>query len=95
MQMSTLDQKLIHALLQEIDNCLHQRVLTVNNGHLNHLCETSELFDYLLYLQKEGLISGNLISKSTTNTPHKMINIRLTNMGTRALRSFAQHLAVA
>ena len=85
--MSTLDQKLIHTILQEIDASLSHGVLPVHNGHLKHLSEEGEILEYLLMMKTQGLISGDLVTKSATRTPHRMTNIRLTYIGIKALRS--------
>ena len=82
-----LDEKVIHAVLQEIDSQLKAGVLPVNDGHLTRLCEEGNVLDYLLYMKDEGLISGNIVKKGADRTPHKMVNIRLTYQGMRALRN--------
>jgi hypothetical protein len=84
-----LDQKLIHDLLQEIDSQLKQGILPVNDHHLTHLGEGQEenVLAYLMHMKNEGLISGNIVKKGTEGTPHKMVNIRLTYQGMRALHS--------
>lgn len=83
--MNTLDQELVHMILQEIDNHLNRGVLPVHNDHLKHLSD--EVLEYLLYMKSEGLISGDLITKGTNSAPFRITNIRLTYMGIRALRS--------
>lgn len=85
--MSTLDQKLIHTILQEIDSSLSQGVLPVHNGHLKHLLEEGDVLDYLLSMKSDGLISGDLVTKGVNGTPYRMTNIRLTYVGIKALRS--------
>ena len=85
--MSTLDQNLIHSILQEIDASLSHGVLPVHNGHLKHLSEEGEILEYLLLMKTQGLISGDLVTKSATRAPHRMTNIRLTYIGIKALRS--------
>jgi hypothetical protein len=84
--MGTLDQNLIQTILREIDTSLTQGVLPVHNGHLQHLAE-EDILDYLLHMKREGLISGDLVTKGANSTPHRMTNIRLTYVGIRALRS--------
>ncbi|MFY9557756.1 MAG: hypothetical protein WAV20_26375 [Blastocatellia bacterium] len=85
--METLDQKLLQTILVEIDSHLSRGVLPVHNGHLKDLSEEGDVLEYLLFLKKEGLISGDLVTKGTTGTPFRMTNIRLTYLGVRALRS--------
>jgi hypothetical protein len=84
--MDTLDQKTIHAILQEIDARLSKGLLPVHNEHLQHLAE-GDVLEQLLYLKSVGLISGDLVTKGADSTPHRMTNIRLTFIGIRALRS--------
>jgi hypothetical protein len=86
-EMNTLDQELIHTILQEIDNHLNRGVLPVHNDHLKHLSDEGKVLEYLLYMKGEGLISGDLITKGTNSAPFRITNIRLTYMGIRALRS--------
>ena len=85
-EMNTLDQKLVHTILQEIDSHLNQGILPVHNGHLEHLCEEGNILEYLLYMKSEGLISGDLIRIGVDGRPYRMTNIRLTYIGLRALR---------
>lgn len=85
--MNTLDQKLIHTILQEIDASLSQGILPVHNGHLKHLLEESELLNYLLSMKSDGLISGDLVTRGINGTPYRMTNIRLTYVGIKALRT--------
>ncbi len=84
--MNTLDQKLIHAILQEIDGHLNRGVLPVHNGHLEHLSQEDEILEYLLYMKKERLISGDLVTKGANNTPYRITNLRLTYVGIKMLR---------
>ena len=84
--MSTFDQRVIHAILQEIDSCLSQGVLPVHNEHLKHLSDEGEILDYLLLMRNERLIGGVLVTKGTKNIPHRMTNIRLTYLGIKALQ---------
>jgi hypothetical protein len=87
--MDIFNQKLMHTILQEIDSRLNQGILPVHNDHLNHLCEEGEggVLEYLLYLKAKGLISGNLVSRGADQTPHRVVNIRLTYVGMKALKS--------
>ncbi len=82
-----LDQKLIHTILQEIDNQLSQGVLPVHNGHLEHLFPEGGVLEHLLLLKKDGLISGDVVTKGTDHIPYRMTNIRLTYVGIKTLRS--------
>jgi hypothetical protein len=86
MAMSTLDQKTIQAILQEIDARLSQGLLPVHNEHLQHLVE-GDMVDHLLYLKSVGLISGDLVTRGVHSLPYRMTNIRLTIAGLRRLRS--------
>jgi hypothetical protein len=81
-----LNQELTHAVLREIDALLKKEVLPVSNDHLEHLSQEVNILDYLIALKSEGLISGNLITITTSGAPHRMTNIRLTYSGIRALR---------
>ncbi len=85
--MSTEEQKLIHTILQEIDGQLSRGILPVHNDHLKHLSEEGDILKYLLYMKKEGLISGDLVTKGVDSTPYRMTNIRLTYIGIKRLRS--------
>lgn len=85
--MTTLDQKLIHTILQEIDSSLSRGILPVHNGHLKHLLEEGELMNYLLSMKSDGLISGDLVTRGINGTPYRMTNIRLTYVGIKALRT--------
>jgi hypothetical protein len=85
--MSTLDQQLLHAILREIDSRLTQGILPVHNGHLQDVSQEEEMLDCLLLMKKDGLISGDLITKGVNSTPYRMTNIRLTYLGIRVLRS--------
>jgi hypothetical protein len=85
--MNTLDQKLIHMILHEIDSSLSQGVLPVHNGHLKHLMEDGDVLDYLLSMKSDGLISGDLVTRGVNGTPYRLTNIRLTYIGIKALRS--------
>lgn len=85
--MKTLDQKLLQTILQEIDSNLTQGILPVHNGHLQKLSQEEEVLQYLLIMKKEGLISGDLVTKGHNSTPYRITNIRLTYLGIRMLRS--------
>lgn len=86
-EMNKLDQQTVQTFLQEIESHLNQGVLPVHNGHLEKLANGEETLDYLLILKKEGLISGDLVTKGAGSTPYRMTNIRLTYLGIRVLRS--------
>ena len=85
--MSTLDQKLLQTILVKIDSNLSQGILPVHNGHLKDLSGEIDVLEYLLFMKKQGLISGDLVTKGTNSTPFRMTNIRLTYLGIRVLRS--------
>ena len=85
--MSTLDQKLLQTILGEIDSQLSHGVLPVHNGHLKDLSDETDVLEYLLLMKKQGLISGDLVTKGANSTPYRMTNIRLTYLGIRVLRS--------
>jgi len=85
--MSTLDQKLLQSILVEIDSQLSQGILPVHNGHLKDLSDETDVLDCLLLMKKQGLISGDLVTKGADCTPYRMTNIRLTYVGIRVLRS--------
>jgi hypothetical protein len=85
--MNTLDQKLVHTILKEIDTHLTRGVLPVHNGHLEHLCEEGKILEYLLSMKSGGLISGDLVTRGANSLPYRITNIRLTYAGIRALRS--------
>jgi hypothetical protein len=85
--MNTPDQKLLQNILSEIDSHLSRGVLPVHNGHLKDLSDESDVLDYLLLMKKQGLISGDLVTKGANSTPYRMTNIRLTYLGIRVLRS--------
>jgi hypothetical protein len=50
------------------------------------MCPPGEVLSYLLALKRQGLISGDLITKRLDQMPHRMTNIRLTYVGIRRLR---------
>ena len=85
--MSTLDQKLLQTILVEIDSHLSQGILPVHNGHLKALSDEADVLDCLLLMKKQGLISGDLVTKGANCTPYRMTNIRLTYLGIKVLRS--------
>ena len=85
--MSTLDQKLLQTILVKIDSNLSQGILPVHNDHLKDLSGETDVLEYLLLMKKQGLISGDLVTKGTNSTPFRMTNIRLTYLGIRVLRS--------
>ena len=85
--MNTLDQELVRNILTEIDTRLGQGVLPVHNGHLQNLLQDGEVLGCLLLMKKDGLISGDVITKGANSTPYRMTNIRLTYVGIRVLRS--------
>lgn len=85
--MNTLDRQMRQTILLEIDSRLNRGVLPVHNGHLEHLFEEEEVLQHLLSMKREGLISGDLITRGTNSTPHRITNIRLTYLGIRVLRS--------
>jgi hypothetical protein len=85
MEMSGIDHQLIHAILQEIDTCLHQGVLPLHDDYLKHLSERGKILEYLLFMKSERLIGGALVTKGINNTPHRMTNISLTHLGRKAL----------
>ncbi|MEW6131344.1 MAG: hypothetical protein AB1757_30225 [Acidobacteriota bacterium] len=84
---TTLDQKLMHTMLQEINHHQNQGLPPMHNEHLNHLCEAEEVLEYLLHLKSQGLVSGNLVRRGVTQTPYRIVNIRLTYVGMMALRA--------
>jgi hypothetical protein len=85
--MNTLDQKLVRNILLEIDTYLSQGVLPVHNGHFQNLSQEEGALEYLILMKKEGLISGDVVTKGVSSTPYRMTNIRLTYLGIRVLRS--------
>ncbi|HEY7546918.1 MAG TPA: hypothetical protein VID27_18645 [Blastocatellia bacterium] len=80
------DQELMQTILQEIDALLKSGVLPVSLDHLKHLSQDADILECLMAMKKEGLISGDLITMSTSGTPHRMTNIRLTYLGIKSLR---------
>jgi hypothetical protein len=82
-----LDQNLLQSILVEIDSHLSHGVLPVHNGHLEKLSDDNDVLDYLLLMKKQGLISGDLVTKGTNSIPYRMTNIRLTYLGIKVLRS--------
>lgn len=59
----------------------------MHNEHLKYLREEGDVLEYLLFLKKEGLISGDVVSKGANSIPYRMTNIRLTYAGIRMLQS--------
>jgi hypothetical protein len=84
--MNTLDDKLVRDILLEIHTYLGRGVLPVHNGHLQRLSQDEDLMEYLLLMKKEGLISGDVVTKGAACIPYRMTNIRLTYAGIRVLR---------
>ena len=85
--MSTLDQELTHSILAGIDSHLSKGVMPVHNGHLTDLPGEGDLMDWLLSLRRDGLISGDLVTRGADNTPYRMTNLRLTYLGIKTLKS--------
>ena len=85
--MNTLDQKLVRNILLEIHAYLDRGVVPVHSGHLQPLSEDQDMLEYLILMKKEGLISGDMVTKGVAGIPYRMTNIRLTLAGLRALRS--------
>ena len=85
--MKALDHNLLQAILQEIDTNLNQGILPVHNGHLQKLSREGEVLEYLIVMKKEGLISGDLVTKGHDSIPYRITNIRLTYLGIKMLRS--------
>jgi hypothetical protein len=85
--MKMLDDELLQTVLQGIVTRLNQGVLPVHNGHLQNLFQEEDVLEYLLVMKKEGLISGDVVTKGADNAPYRMTNIRLTYLGIRELRS--------
>jgi hypothetical protein len=85
--METLDQKSIQTILAEINSHLSQGILPVHNGHLKDLSNETDVLDCLLLMKKQGLISGDLVTKGIDSTPYRMTNIRLTYLGIKVLRT--------
>jgi hypothetical protein len=82
-----LDQNLLQSILVEINSHLSHGVLPVHNGHLEDLSDGNDVLDYLLLMKKQGLISGDVVTKGTNSVPYRMTNIRLTYLGIKVLRS--------
>jgi len=85
--MSTLDQTVFPSILMEIDSYLSRGILPVHNGSLKDVAEAGDVLEYLLFMKKAGLISGDLVTKGIDSAPFRMTNIRLTYLGIRVLRS--------
>jgi hypothetical protein len=86
--MKTLDEELVQHILTVIDDHLERGILPVHNDHLRGLSQNGEVLDYLLVMKKDGLISGDVITKGEKSTPYRMTNIRLTYLGIKQLRSY-------
>lgn len=71
----------------KIDSNLSQGILPVHNDHLQDLSGDADVLEYLLFMKKQGLISGDLVTKGVNSRPFRMTNIRLTYLGIRVLRS--------
>jgi hypothetical protein len=84
--MKTLDQELVQNILIEIDHHLDRGILPVHNDHLRSVSQDEEVMDYLLVMKKDGLISGDIITKGEKSIPYRMTNIRLTYLGIKQLR---------
>jgi hypothetical protein len=85
MNVRSLDEGLIHAILSEINECLNRGILPLNDDDLKHLSDTGEILQYLLFMRNERLIGGALVTRGIDNTPHRMTNISLTHLGRKAL----------
>jgi hypothetical protein len=83
--MNTLDEKLVREILLEIHTHLGRGVLPVHNGHLQRPSEDEDMLEYLILMKREGLISGDVVTKGVASIPYRMTNIRLTYAGIRAL----------
>lgn len=84
--MNTFDEKRVRDILLEIHTNLGRGVLPVHNGHLQRLFEDEDILEYLIFMKREGLISGDVVTKGVENIPYRMTNIRLTYVGIRALQ---------
>ena len=80
------DPETLQTILREIATYLQRGVLPVHNEHLKYLSEEGDVLEYLLFLKKEGLISGDVVSKGANSVPYRMTNIRLTYAGIRMLQ---------
>jgi hypothetical protein len=85
--MGTLSQELVHSILAGIHSQLRKGVLPVHNGHLKDLPSDRDVMDCLLTLRRDGLISGDLVTRGANNTPYRMTNLRLTYLGIKTLKS--------
>lgn len=85
--MSQLDQNLIKMFLREIDARLTSGLLPVHDGHLRHVSDSEPVLNCLLLLKKQGLISGDVVTKGAAAAPCRMTNIRLTYLGIKTIRS--------
>lgn len=62
-------------------------VLPLQDDDLKHLSENGEILEYLLFMKRERLIGGAVVTRGINNTPHRMTNISLTHLGRRALQA--------
>ena len=85
--MTKPDQETLHIILREIATYLQRGVLPVHNEHLKYLREEGDVLEYLLFLKKEGLISGDVVSRGIDSIPYRMTNIRLTYAGIKMLQT--------
>jgi len=85
--MSAFDHNILHTILAQIDNNLSRGILPVHNGHITKLSGDTDVLNCLLMMKKQGLISGDLVTRGTDKTPYRMTNIRLTYLGIRFLKS--------
>jgi len=67
--MKMLDDELLQTVLRGIVTRLNQGVLPVHNGHLQNLFQEEDVLEYLLVMKKEGLISGDVVTKGADNAP--------------------------
>ena len=87
METRSFDEALIYAILSEINACMDRGVLPLQDDGLRHLSETGEILEYLLFMKRERLIGGAVVTRGINNTPHRMTNISLTHLGRRALQA--------
>ncbi len=62
-------------------------VLPLQDDDLRHLSENGEILEYLMFMKRERLIGGAVVTRGVNNTPHRMTNISLTHLGRRALQA--------
>jgi len=87
METRSFDQELIHGILSEINDCMDRGVLPLQDDDLRHLSENGEILEYLMFMKRERLIGGAVVTRGINNTPHRMTNISLTHLGRRALQA--------